>query len=364
MRVYTYERKDSPFVWLKWLHPVTGQSLARSSGVRKDDPIRERKLAKQINKMEGGLLETAPEHAGEQFEVWVVPTLRQRHADHAGSLDKNLNAWNWLSAYFREIKVTIPRELTRQHLYAYVPWRTAKRKKKVKAPGRNTAIYDLRVLGKIMQEAVERGFVTVNVARRLGLKRDAVKVKPEMRDADIAKLRAALVGKPDWMRVSFEVAIHTGLRFHETRIDVFANVDFDSQAIFLPAPKGGQGRAFSIDLPPVLVPMLQAMRDRGQQWTWTHERAPGEPPRSLQWREVFDAARLPPPFSFHCTRVTFITRKCRAGVPETVTMKMVNHASREISRIYQRLTVDDVRKYREWGTVPPADDATPGSPPA
>ena len=228
-------------------------------------------------------------------------------------------------------------------------------------PLRNTALYDLRILGKIMQEAVERGFAVSNPARRLKLKRDAVKVKPEMRDPDIAKLRAVLADKPEWMRASFEIAIHTGLRFQETRIDLFTNVDFEAETIFIEDPKGGKKRAFSIDLPSGLRPLLEGMRDRGQRWTWTHDRQKNELPPSLQWRAAFDAAGLPAPFSFHCSRVTYITRGCRAGVPETIMMKMVNHASREISRIYQRLTVDDVRKWRERISIPPGACATPGS---
>lgn len=362
MRVYSYERKDSPFVWLKWQNPVTLKPAFRSSRVKKTDPERERKIAKQINKLEGELLAVAPESDKEAFEHWVVPFLRQAHSDNAGSLHKNLNSWNWLSGYFREKGVTIPRELTRGQVFDYIPWRCGRKKQKSgKTPLKNTAVYDLRVLSKIMGEALERHFVTHNPCRRLKIRKDPVTVKPELLDAHIQKVRGALVGRPEWMRVAFEIALHTGLRFHETRIDLLSSVDFASETIFIEDPKGGRKRAFSIDLPPALAPLLSSLRDKGQQWTWTHERQKNELPRSLQWREVFDAAGLFKPYSFHCTRVTFITRNCRAGVPETVMMKMVNHASREISRIYQRLTVDDVRKYRGRIQVPPAALPTDGS---
>lgn len=40
--------------------------------------------------------------------------------------------------------------------------------------------------------------------------------------------------------------------------------------------------------------------------------------------------------------MTVITRLARSGVPEAKAMKFVGHASTEIHRIYQRLSVDDL----------------------
>ena len=50
-----------------------------------------------------------------------------------------------------------------------------------------------------------------------------------------------------------------------------------------------------------------------------------------------------PHLTFHCTRVTFVTRGAKQGVPQSKMMKLVNHASEEIHRVYQRLVVADVR---------------------
>lgn len=61
---------------------------------------------------------------------------------------------------------------------------------------------------------------------------------------------------------------------------------------------------------------------------------------------------------FHCTRVTFITRGARAGVPESAMMKMVNHASKEIHRIYQRLADADALGHRARFAIPTDDAAT------
>jgi hypothetical protein len=45
---------------------------------------------------------------------------------------------------------------------------------------------------------------------------------------------------------------------------------------------------------------------------------------------------------FHCTRVTVITRLCRANVSESQAMRFVGHASETIHRVYQRLRAEDV----------------------
>jgi integrase len=69
-------------------------------------------------------------------------------------------------------------------------------------------------------------------------------------------------------------------------------------------------------------------------------------PIGVIWREFFDELGMRE-ICFHCTRVTFITWCHRQGIPENVIMKLVNHASTEIHRIYQRLNVVDVQAWRD-----------------
>ena len=73
--------------------------------------------------------------------------------------------------------------------------------------------------------------------------------------------------------------------------------------------------------------------------------------------------------SSHCTRVNFVTREAKQGVPQSKMMKLVNHASEEIHRVYQRLVVADVREELNAikfpvaaAPVPPSDDS-PAHPP-
>lgn len=345
MKVYSYERKDSPFIWLKWEHPVTHRAVYKSSGIRKGDKDQALRLAKKINAIQGHLLSGTPQSDGEAFADWVKPYFERKHSNNRGTLHKNRNSWNWLAGYLRHIGVTIPRELTRAQVLEYIDWRCERKKQKSdRLPSRNTALYDLRILGKILQEAVDRGFCERNVARRLGIAREDVKEKLEISEEEEATIRAALESRPDWMRVSFAIAIDTSLRFQETRLDLRRDIDFISKTIKIEDPKGGRKKAFSRPLPSSLVPLLKGLRDAGKTHTWDAPVGKGTKPLSMQWRDFFDSIGMRH-LSFHCTRVTWITREVRKGTPERIVMKLANHANKEVSRIYQKLNLDDVRQY-------------------
>ena len=47
--------------------------------------------------------------------------------------------------------------------------------------------------------------------------------------------------------------------------------------------------------------------------------------------------------SFHSLRVTFVTRCHRSGLTAIEAMRLVNHSSQLIHKVYSRLNVDDVR---------------------
>jgi hypothetical protein len=72
------------------------------------------------------------------------------------------------------------------------------------------------------------------------------------------------------------------------------------------------------------------------------------------WWEFFKEQMKRPDLCYHCTRVTFVTRHARAGTPLAVAMRLVNHSSTLVHRIYQRLGVDDVRQWQNQLAIPKA----------
>src|SRR5207244_3678614 len=147
MAVCTYTRKDSPYFWLQW--GPANHRTNQSSGVRIVDPDADFKLAKTINKIEARLL-LRPSVAGWD---WVQVFFYEVHRNSPNTLRIHLNAWNWLAAYLRERAIPAPDVLTRQHVFDYLNWRTARRKEKSgRLPCRNTALFEMRVLGRVMNE--------------------------------------------------------------------------------------------------------------------------------------------------------------------------------------------------------------------
>ena len=251
--------------------------------------------------------------------------------------------------YLRERRIHIPSELTYQDALGYLKWRTEYRKRGGRTVKLNTALNDIKVLRIIMRQAVRLEYAKNNPCDRLGVAKEETKEKPELTDQEIIDIRAALKDRDRWMQISFEIAIHTGCRQSETQI-ALRDVDFKRKTITFASPKGGRARAFTVPLPSALEPLMASLRDTGAKYTLDN------PPRMLgkEWWCFFKNTLKRPDLCYHCTRVTFITRLARAGVPLAAAMRLVNHASTLVHRIYQRLGVDDVRQWESAIAIPTA----------
>lgn len=339
MSVCTYTRKDSPFFWLKW---GTAAGESKSSGVRLDDSEADYKIAKQINRIEARLLVRNLKSGWD----WVPLFFSAVYRNSESTLRVHTNAWKWVTFYLRENEILSPALLTRQQVFAYMDWRMKRQKQKSgKFPCRNTALAEMRVLGRVMNEAVLREMAEKNPAATLGLRRDVPKPKAEILPEQEALILDALEHQPPWMGRAFRIAMQTGLREAETIIDLRRQVDWERARITIDDPKGGTKRAFTFEILQMsLLPYLRSIAARAPM-TWTKEEITG-PPAGVIWREFFDGLGMPE-ICFHCTRVTFITWCHRQEIPETIVMQLVNHASTEIHRIYQRLNVSSVRPWRD-----------------
>ena len=138
--------------------------------------------------------------------------------------------------------------------------------------------------------------------------------------------------------MSFTIALHTGCRLRETRLRM-SLVDFDRMTISFESPKGGRSKAFTRPLPTALEPTLRPLVDR----VFSHD-FPAQPSRCFQ--NFFKRVGIRD-VCFHCLRVSYVTRLHRAAVPVSAAMRLVNHSSEAVHRIYQRLNVEDVRPYAD-----------------
>ena len=340
MILSAYERPDSPFVWIQYGADSRDRQCVKTA-IRKTDREKKRKIALELNRIERQLLPSAQTIKQDGWR-WVESFLATRYASQPSSLSSYRRQWNAVRIFLTEHEIESPSEVTRELLYEYPKWRekafTSRRPTRLA-----TAILGLKVLGLILDEAVNRRFIPDNPARRLKIKTEETPLRPEITDQMYEIIWKELRTRPDWMRKSFFLAINTGLRFATTRLH---RSQIIGESIVIEKPKGGRRREFAIPIYDSIRVMIEDFVNSGDEWIWTAPTKGEGSLTGLEWSKFFRAsAAYVPGLCFHSTRISYITRAMRAGIPEPVVMKMVNHASKDISRIYQRWTSEDVRSY-------------------
>lgn len=351
-----YPRKGSPKFSISYWDTKEQKRVSITTPFRVDDPQGRRKaldLAREKSK------DAAADRATlgrERWENWAEAFLRERYGGSPKTLKRMLGAWSQWQCYLRTQGIPVPRGLDYNRVLGFIAYRSAQVKPSSgKRVSKNTALCDVRAMSVLMREAMRRGYAETNHCEKLGIGKDPAKQKPEMTDPEIAAIRQGLAGRPDWMRISFEIALHQGCRLTETALPLSA-VDLTRNTLTFCAKGRGGGlkHEFTTSLHPGLRPMMEALVAAGASVTC-------ELPvmAAKEWHSFFREIRLPH-LCFHCTRVTVITRMARAGVPIAQAMAFVGHASQTIHRVYQRLATTDLA--RAVAAVSYAGGSTPRNP--
>lgn len=340
-----YRKKNSPYWFIQFIDG-DGKRRNKSTELRADDPgatMQARTLRAQLEAKELSRCGTVAPQGG-NWDAWV-PQFLDRHCDNPRTRERYDDGWKWIALWLQVRKLHSPRDISYRNALEYVDWRTSYEKKTGKTAGRNTAIFELKMLSMILGEAVRLGHVDANPLVSLKLRKDKAAKKPEISDHEIVAIRRSLAEEPEWMQTAFEIALHTGCRLREARIPLNC-VDFKENKITFPSPKGGEDRAFSIPMPTALRPLLVEIARTKRKFTVEF---PFQPSR--RWQQFFIKVQLPH-LCFHCLRVTYVNRLRRAGVPREAAMRLVNHASDLVHQIYQREKVEDVVKWRDAVAFP------------
>jgi integrase len=333
---FLIKRNRSPYFWIRY-RKSSGKG-SESTRLRWDDPAQARQardLVRQANEDE-----KFTRSEKQMFVQWVPKLLRERYGANALNYKAYNNRWRALEPYLTSRKVLYAKDLTAEIAWEYIFWRTGNKKREggVRQACRNSALEELKLLKMLMKHAVAIGYASRNPLDSLRFKWDAQKEKPEITDEDLPKILDALEKAPEWMRIQFLISFHTGCRLHETRVPL-ACVDLAKRRIHFPDAK--MNRPFTAPLPPQLVALFTELKaDKRRKFAFTPDC--NLHTMSVRWCHFFKELGMP--YSFHSCRISFITRCIRAGVPENITMKLVNHGSVSISRHYQRLSVEDVER--------------------
>jgi integrase len=326
---FLYKQKKSSFWWVEF-RDTAGTIKRKSTKLRfasKEETRKAQKLRDELRHREKDVRANYPE----LWDTWVPQFLKQRYQSSPKTYVRYLNSWKNISAFLTANRIAVPRQLTRQQVRDFIEWRKVGDKKlSVFKSCHNTALHEVKLLRIVMHEAVESDFADSNPCSRLGIKKEAVAVKPAITVDEHRMILEALKSEPEWMRVSYEIAWHQGCRFSETCLPL-SQVDLQRGTITFHA-KGG--KEFQAPLALELRPLFDSLQRQEKKVTF---KMPSMP--SKQWWQFFKRIGLPH-LCFHCTRVTFITRCYQHDIPEHVVMKLAGHASTTVHRVYPRLAVE------------------------
>jgi site-specific recombinase XerD len=352
---FIYQRKDSPYWWIKYRLP-NGKRTAEATRFRVD-----RSEHKRLAKAQA-LAHSAREMADpvskknvRRWDNWVVPFLKN-HYGGSVTIVRAMIAWKWWSEFWKTQDVRGPEDVRREHAFGYMEWRQSKDGHRSKPPKRNTLAAEIFSMSVLLKESVQRGWIRDNPFSRLNIKCELATEKAEMTDDHAAVIRHHIeqrckTAKTDnqkkeaeFLRVSFEIAWHQGCRMAETYFPMDA-INLERETISL---VGKGSRPFIQPINPELLPLFQELIATGRTFTYDKVRSP-----TLCWWTVFHTLRKQNPsfakVSFHSTRVRMVSRMARAGVPEALAMRMVNHSSSTIHRIYRRIRPEELASY--WDRI-------------
>lgn len=272
-----------------------------------------------------------------KFSQWVPKFISERYGRHALNLKTYTNRWRALSPFLGERKIDSPSALTAEACWDYILWRTSNacRSAGIRTACKNTALEELKFLRMLLKHAVAIGYATRNPMDSLRFRWEDQREKPEFDEDHLPIIWKELQAEPEWMRRAFTIAYHTGCRISETALPM-NRVSITRREIDF---RGKGNRPFVVPMPDALAGLFSVLKARLK----PDEHAVDLPnTATISFHHFFK--RLGLPYCFHCCRVSFISRCIRAGLPEAVTMRLVNHSSVLISRLYQRYRAVDLRR--------------------
>lgn len=328
------KHRESRFWFVRFRDPDTAKWREESTHLLHSDEKQTRAAQRLRDKRSAEENQLGSRRDG-AWSDWV-PGFIAQHYRSDSTRRRAVHGWERLSEWLRVRNLRHPREIRYEHGSDYLTWRKT-------SAGHNTALYEIKFLAFLINEAIRREYADRNVLARLGVGRAAVKEKPELTDADIAAFRAA--AKDDWMRTVFEIQLYTGCRFSEASIPI-ERIDFATDFILIEDAKRkdtDSRKFFRVPLHPNLKDTLRRLEGHRTVPILTRE---------MNWR-YNDRLKRATGATSHSLRVTFITRCHRAGLSEREAMRLVNHSSKLVHEIYSRLGADDLRSAQARVALPP-----------
>lgn len=345
-----YERAGSPYWWI-WYGAGKGRKF-QSSGKRRTDPLGW-KHAFDLARTRGGSGEALTSSAKAHFDAWVEDWLRIQfpNPEQHRSLKLSMMHWKFIRAYLGDQNAHEPAKITYALAMDYFVWRQ-KNRRQMDRPKVQTAVIELKLLRRVMAEAVKRGFANQNPLSEMKLRKPRHKEKPEITAEEEAEIRRVLAAREghlhateQWMTISFLFGIRHGWRIAETSFPL-SRVNFARWEVLVHS-KGDKWR--TVPVHPELRPVLTKLRAAKATMSCVFPDGSAQA-ASRAWSLLLRGCErdnikgIFPHLCHHCCRVTVISRLARAGVAERLVMEFVGHWSITSHRIYSRVAHGDLER--------------------
>ncbi len=341
---YLTKHSRSPFWFVRFRDLETGRWREENLKLRHDCPKASLKALKEAGRRTTEETIVRPTR-GENFADWV-PDYIEEHYRNAETKKRSAYFWSTIHVWLHEKGLKHPREIAYRHAQEYMKWRTG-------AGGEeaawNTARHEVKFLSFLMNEAIRRGLAETNGLALARLPLRAVRQKREILTKEIGSVRKALAEGEPWMATAFELQLHLGCRFSEARLSK-RQINFRTATVTLTDAKRQESDArknFSVPMNAQLAAFLKTI-------TWYEGFTLPELHRTMNRDYNALLAKGAKGLTSHCLRVSFVSRCHRAGLGEHEAMRLVNHSTRLVHRMYSRLNVEDARSAMERVPLPPA----------
>lgn len=206
---------------------------------------------------------------------------------------------------------------------------------------------DLQCLRHVLYWAADEGLIRQNPLARLRLARERRRKRPILALEDEDALLQAC--SPHLQRIVI-AALDTGMRRGEILNQLWTDIDFGRELLWVTHSKTPEGEAREIPLTTRLFDLLwESREDQGLVFTFK-----GRPIQRIKtaWRAAISRSGIRP-LRFHDLRHTFNTRLMEAGVMQEVRKALMGHSSGEdVHSIYTHVELplkrEAIRKLQEW----------------
>lgn len=319
-----YEREGSPYYWIKYRKP-DGTRAAKSSGIKVEHKGGLRRVRTMVGEITAEEQVERDEGCGALFDEWVLSWLDYQYTNPF-TLTRYKNAWTHLSVFLEERGVKHPNEVSYQLCHEYMRVRS-------QVCTWNTALTELRVLGAIEQEAVRRAYIQANPCSRLRLGRKNTKQKREVSQEELDFIAEEIHSAPEWLQNAWLVGCKQGCRLSEVKVKM-SDID-EHKGVILFHVKGG--KTHPAPLHRDLLPLVKLCREQDKEYLVDLPIYASK--LIIQWLRSKGVNDI----SFHCLRVTVVTRLARAGYSESQVMEYVGHCSEMVHSIYRKLQPADLK---------------------